>query len=58
MLVGVQAGFPPKADAVLTRSIGGDKAGGTAVTDDGMVFFMTTYSDIIFCYLFRLQKGL
>ncbi|MDC3057906.1 hypothetical protein OA099_00905 [Litorivicinus sp.] len=48
MLVGVQADFPPKAHAVLTNSIGGDKAGGTAVTDDGIVFFMTTHPDIIF----------
>ena len=29
MLVGVQADFPPKAHAVSTSSIGGDKAGGT-----------------------------
>ena len=47
MLVGGQVDFPPKAHAVSTSSIGGDKAGGTAVTDDGMVYFMTTNLDII-----------
>ena len=56
MLVGVQADFPPKAHAVLTNSIGGDKAGGTAVTDDGMVYFMTTNLDIIYCYRSDCKK--
>ena len=42
VLVGGQIDFPPKAHAVSTSSIGGDKSGGTAVTDDGMVYFMTT----------------
>ena len=49
MLVGVQADFPPKAHAVSTRSLSGDKAGGAAVTDYGMVFFMSTYLDIVYC---------
>ncbi len=56
MLVGVQADFPPKAHAVSTSSIGGDKAGGTAVTDDGMVYFMTTNLDIIYCYRSDCKK--
>ena len=49
VLVGGQIDVPPKAHAVSTSSIGGDKAGGTAVTDDGMVYFMTTNLDIIYC---------
>ena len=56
MLVGVQVDFPPKAHAVSTSSIGGDKAGGTAVTDDGMVYFMTTNLDIIYCYRSDCKK--
>ena len=49
VLVGNQIDFPPKAHAVLTCSIGGDKAAETAVTDDGMVYFMTTNLDLIYC---------
>ena len=56
VLVGAQVDFPPKAHAVSTSSIGGDKAGGTAVTDDGMVYFMTTNLDIIYCYRSDCKK--
>ena len=55
VLVGGQIDFPPKAHAVSTSSIG-DKAGGTAVTDDGMVYFMTTNLDIIYCYRSDCKK--
>ena len=56
VLVGAQIDFPSKAYAVSTSSIGGDKAGGTAVTDDGMVYFMTTNLDIIYCYRSDCKK--
>ena len=56
MLVGVQADFPPKAHAVSTSSIGGDKAGGTAITDNGIDYFTTTNLDIIYCYRSDCQK--
>ena len=56
VLVGNQIDFPPKAYAVLTSSIGGDKAAGTAVTDDGMVYFMTTNLNIIYCYRSDCKK--
>jgi hypothetical protein len=56
VLVGGQIDFPSKAYAVSTSSIGGDKAGGTAVTDDGMVYFMTTNLDIIYCYRSDCKK--
>ena len=57
VLVGGQIDFPPKAHAVSTSSIGGDKAGGTAVTDDEMVYFMTTNLDTIYCYRSYSKKG-
>ena len=56
VLVGGQIDFPPKAHAVSASAIGGDKAGGTAVTDDGMVYFMTTNLDIIYCYRSDCKK--
>ncbi len=56
VLVGGQIDFPPRAHAVSTSSIGGDKSGGTAVTDDGMVYFMTTNLDIIYCYRSDCKK--
>ena len=56
VLVGNQIHFPPKAHAVLTSTIGGDKAAGTAVTDDGMIYFMTTNLNIIYCYRSDCKK--
>ena len=56
VLVGSQIDFPQKAYAVSSSSLGGDNDGGTAVTDDGMVYFMTTGRDIIYCYRSDCQK--
>ncbi len=56
VLVGSQNDFPQKAHAVSSSSLGGDNDGGTAVTDDGMVYFMTTGRDIIYCYRSDCQK--
>ena len=56
VLVGSQIDFPQKAHAVSSSSLGGDNDGGTAVTDDGMVYFMTTGRDIIYCYRSDCQK--
>ena len=56
VLVGNQIDIPQKAQAVSSSSLGGDNDGGTAVTDDGMVYFMTTGRDIIYCYRSDCQK--
>ena len=56
VLVGNQIDFPQKAHAVSSSSLGGDNDGGTAVTDDGMVYFLTTGRDIIYCYRSDCQK--
>ena len=56
VLVGSQIDFQQKAHAVSSSSLGGDNDGGTAVTDDGMVYFMTTGRDIIYCYRSDCQK--
>lgn len=56
VLVGSQIDFSQKAHAVSSSSLGGDNDGGTAVTDDGMVYFMTTGRDIIYCYRSDCQK--
>lgn len=56
VLAGNQIDFPPKAHAVSSSSLGGDNDGGTAVTDDGMVYFLTTGRDIIYCYRSDCKK--
>jgi len=56
VLVGGQVDFPSKAHAVSASSIGGDMPGGTAVTDDGMVYFLMPNKDIIYCYRSDCQK--
>ena len=56
VLVGGQIDFPVKAHAVSASSIGGEMAGGTAVTDDGMVYFLMPNKDIIYCYRSDCKK--